>query len=145
MDKALKVRVSFTDDAGNEEPLESAATAPVKPLLTASIRDVPGSRDGEDRFTFELRFSEQFGISHTRLRDHAFTVTRGEVANARRPEKESSTRNIRWEITVKPDGDGSVKIVLPPTTDRDANGAICTGDGRMLSNRLELVVAGPNG
>ena len=43
------------------------------------------------------------------------------------------------------DGDGTVTIVLPAATDCGATGAICTEDGRMLSSRLELTVAGPSG
>ena len=42
------------------------------------------------------------------------------------------------------DGDGTVTIVLPVTTDCDATGAICTEDG-MLSSRLEVTVSGPGG
>ena len=34
-------------------------------------------------------------------------------------------------------------IVLPVTTDCNATGAICTGDGRKLSNRNGFTVAGP--
>ena len=59
--KAIKVRVSFTDDAGNEESLTSKATAAVSAAptpLTASIHHEPESHDGENPFTFELRFSE---------------------------------------------------------------------------------------
>ena len=33
----------------------------------------------------------------------------------------------------------------PHTTDCEAEGALCTGDGRMLSNRLEITVPGPGG
>ena len=33
--------------------------------------------------------------------------------------------------------------MLPITTVCTADGAICTGDGRKLSNRLELTVSGP--
>ena len=36
-----------------------------------------------------------------------------------------------------------MSVVLPVTTHCNANGAVCTGDGRMLSNRLELAVSGP--
>ena len=52
--------------------------------LTACARDVPGSHDGSASFTFELRFSEEFSISYRTLRDHAFTVTGGEVVRAKR-------------------------------------------------------------
>ena len=112
--------------------------------LTASAHDVPAAHDGSATFTFELRFSEEpaDGFSYKTLRDHAFTVTGGEVVQARRLE---AGKNVRWEISVTPDGNGAVTIVLPVTTDCDASGAVCTEDGRKLSNRLELTVPGPGG
>ena len=141
--KAIMVEVSFTDDAGNAETLTSAATAAVTlPPLTASAHGVPASHDGSAAFTFELRFSEEMPLSYKTLRDHAFTATGGEVVKARRLE---AGKNVRWEITVRPDGDGTVTIVLPVTEDCASSHAICTGDGRPLSNRLELTVAGPDG
>ena len=114
--------------------------AVVIPPLTASPHDVPSSHDGSSTFTFELRFSEEFQLSYVTLRDHAFTVTGGEVVKARRLVKGS---NIRWEISVSPDSNGDVTVVLPATEDCDAPGAICTEDGRMLSNRVEFTVSGP--
>ena len=138
--KALKVRVTFTDDAGNDESLTSDATEAVTQPLTATIHDAPDSHDGQSKFTFELRFSEEFGLSYKTLRDHAFTVTGGEVVKARRLEK---GKNVRWEISVRPDGDGTVTIVLPATTDCASDGTICTEDGRMLSSRLVFTVSGP--
>ena len=145
--KAIKVRVAFTDDAGNQESLTSAETSAVAAALiplTASVHDAPESHDGENAFTFELRLSEEpvSSFSYVTLRDHAFTVTGGSVVNARRLNKPS---NIRWEITVTPDGNGDVTIVLPVTSNCEAQAAICTGDGRMLSTRVELTVAGPGG
>ena len=145
--KAVKVQVSFTDDADNDETLTSAATSAVGAAaqatqLTASVHGVPASHDGSAAFTFELRFSEESPLSYRTLRDHAFTVTGGEVVKARRLEQ---GKNVRWETTVRPDGNGTVTIVLPVTTDCSSQGAICTEDGRPLSNRLELTVAGPGG
>ena len=115
---------------------------PAAAQLTASTHDVPAAHDGSTTFTFELRFSEEpaDGFSYKTLRDHAFTVTGGEVVKARRLEK---GKNVRWEISVTPDGDGPVTIVLPVTTDCDASGAVCTEDGRKLSSRLDLTVSGP--
>ena len=37
----------------------------------------------------------------------------------------------------------AVTIILPVTEDCDEQGAICTDDGRMLSNELVLTVSGP--
>ena len=66
--KTIKVRVSFTDDRGHREELTSAATDAVAglppPPLTASLENVATSHDGESAFTFELRFSEEFGLSY---------------------------------------------------------------------------------
>ena len=143
--KAIKVRVSFTDDEGNDESLTSAATdaaAPPPTPLTASIHDAPESHDGENSFTFELRFSEEPhpAFRYEVLRDQALTASGGTVTNARRLDPPG---NVRWEITVEPSSDADVTIVLPVTTDCADQGAICTGDGKMLSAEAALTIAGP--
>ena len=142
--KAIRVRVSFTDDGGNDETLTSVATppvsAPVSAALTAEFLDVPSTHDGQTAFTFELRFSEEFELSYVTLRDHAFSVTGGEVTRARRLERDSATPNIRWEITVIPSGGGDVTIVLPETSDCEDDGAICTENGRKLQQSVTATV-----
>ena len=124
-------------------------TAAAPPLLTASIHDEPSSHDGQSEFTFELQFSEEpkSGFSYKTMRDHVFTVTRGTVKGgtvdgARRL---VSGSNIEWQIKIRPTSNGDVTIVLPITEDCTADGAVCTGDGRPLSNRLEITVSGPGG
>ena len=133
--KAIQVRVTFTDDAGNAESLTSYAVLSVPPLiipdeepppestetaetpLTAAIHDAPESHDGQADFTFELRFSEEptEGFSSLTLRDHAFTVTGGTVEGARQLDGDSATPNIRWEISVTPDSNADVTVELPVT------------------------------
>ena len=118
--KTIKVRVSFTDDGGNQETRTSAVTVAVAAAptpLTATIHDAPESHDGQAAFKFELRFSEELGtgFSYKTLRDHAFTVTRGTVAGVRRLDGDSDTRNIRWEISVTPDSTADVTVELPAT------------------------------
>ena len=130
--RGVRVRVSFVDRHGFEESLTSAATTAVtpdtRPPLTAEFLNTPSSHDGQNPFFLELRFSEgpAHGFSYRTLQDHAFTVTGGEVTRVRRL---GETGNMRWEISVRPDGDGGVNIVLPATEDCDVEGAICTGDG----------------
>ena len=142
--KAIKVTVSFTDDAGNDESLTSAATTAVaKPPLTATVHDKPSSHDGSTAFTFELRFSENIeDLSYATLQEHALAVTGGTLPKVRRVE---AGKNVRWEITVQPSSNADVTIVLPITTDCTVQGAICTGDGRKLSSRVELTISGPGG
>ena len=173
--KPIQVRVTFTDDAGNAESLTSYAKLSAPPLiipdeepppkstatreareaqgaqeaaetpLTAAIHDAPESHDGQEDFTFELRFSEEpkEGFSDVTLRDHAFTVTGGTVVGARRLDGDSATPNIRWEISVSPDSNANVTVELPATEDCDTQGAICTDDGTMLSSPLKFTVKGP--
>ena len=128
-----------TEDADTEPEYASAV---VEPTLTVTVHDVPSSHNGQDAFTFELRFSEdpKPDFSYTTVRDHAFTVAGGSVTYVRRLVPPS---NMRWEVHVTPDSDGSLVIVLPVTGDCEADGAICTEDGRRLSNRLEVTVNGP--
>ena len=140
--KTIKVRVSFTDDENHAESLISAATAGVTPQLSATVHEAPSTHGGTE-FTFELRFSEapKRLFSYKTLRDHAFTVTGGEVAHVRRLER---GKNIRWEVTVRPSSNDSVTIELPATTDCDADGAVCTDDRRKLIAMPATMVPGPN-
>ena len=108
--------------------------------LTASLETTPEAHDGETPFTFELRFSQEFELSYKTLRDHAFTAVGGVVEKAKRLEKGS---NIGWRITVQPNSNADVTITLPATEDCGDSGAICTADGRKLSNELALTVSGP--
>ena len=143
--KTIKVRVSFTDDAGHGETLTSAATGIVAAALlplTVSLENNPATHNGTDVFTFEIRFSEEFPLSFRTLKFHALQVTGGTVKKALRVDNSS---DIHWRITVRPDTDGNVTIVLPVTSDCDDQGAICTRDGRKLSNGLEFTVVGPGG
>ncbi len=155
------VSVATTDDSADEEnetftltlsnPTnatlgDAAATGTIvdnddeSPPLTASFEDMPASHDGANAFTFGLTFSEHVPISYRTLRDHGFDVTGGAVRKAARKQRGS---NLRWMITVRPDSSAAVQIELPETTDCDANGAICTRDGRPLSHSLSVTVNGP--
>ena len=143
--KAIKVKVSFTDDADNRETLTSAATGTVAAApvpLTVSLQNKSTSHDGTNDFSFDIRFSEEFDLSYKTLKFHAFNVSGGSVQKAQRLQKEPES-NIGWKITVRPDGNGDVTVLLPITTDCEAQGAICTEDGRKLSNRNKFTVSGP--
>ena len=144
--KAIKVRVSFSDDDDNEETLTSEATATVTAAvtpLTAGFQDAPDSHDGTSAFTFRIAFSEPISISYKTLRDDSLDVTNGSATKAKRVNGQSDL----WEITVEPDSDAAVTVVLPITEDCGAQGAVCSRAGgnelRPLSNRSELTVPGP--
>ena len=143
--KTIKVRVSFTDERGHQETLTSTATAAVTAApspLTVSVESAPTSHNGSEAFRIRVAFSEtpESGFSYTTMRDHAFTVTGGDVTGARRL---VSGKNLRWEVTVQPSGNADVTVELPVTTDCAAQGAICTDNDEKLSNSLNLTVSGP--
>ena len=137
--ETIKVRVSFSDDAGNAESFTSATTDAVAAApepLTASFSGVPPEHAGEGRFTFDLAFSEHVqGLSFRTLRDEAFDVSGGTV---RRAKRKQSGSNLGWTIHVEPASYGPVTIRLPA-------GSVETADGRALSNSPAATVAGPVG
>ncbi len=138
---AIRVRVSFTDDAGNAETLTSAATAPVAlPPLTAEFTGMPAEHDGSKRFEFGIRFSEEVaGLRLTAVRA-ALQVTNGKIVAVKRTVA-GQNRNVT--VQVRPSGADDVTITLPATADCAATGAICTPDGRKLVSALSATVRGP--
>ena len=149
------IRPRLTSCCAGQARLSSSPTTPTTPTAptTAGYRrsaeasrrtwPKPSAHDGQTAFTFELRFSEEFGISYLTLRDHAFKVTGGTVNKAKRITQGS---NIGWTITVTPGSAAAaaaVTVVLPIATDCDADGAVRTADGRKLSNRNEFTASGP--
>ena len=111
------------------------------PLTAEFLTDnTPDNHNGQDAFTFELRFSEDPSLSYVTLRDHAFSITNATVSKARRLEPPS---NLRWLITVQPTSDDPVTISLPATADCTSPGAICASNDRKLSSHVELTVDGP--
>ena len=137
--QTLRVRVTFTDDKGTAETLVSAATEVVTVPLTATFENLPSAHDGASIFTFRVRFSESPALSYTVLRDESFAVTGGEVDKARRVDG----RNDLREIHVEPSGYDDVTVTLPGGRACGTYGAICTDDGRALSNTLSATVQGP--
>ena len=108
--------------------------------MTASFEDEAETHNGAVSFTFRIEFSEAISISYKTLRDHSLDVTDGSVTSAKRVNGSSSL----WEITVEPDSGADVTITLPVTTDCGDQGAVCTSDGRKLSNEVKLTVTGPD-
>ena len=139
-------RGSITDASDNPNLQRIDPVIPEEPTpspITASFIGMPSEHDGTNPFTFELRFSEDVaGLSYRTLKGSAFQVTNGSIKNARRL---SRPANQRWEIKVQPSNNDTVSVMLPPTPDCSASGAICHRDGRKLSNGIASMVQGPVG
>ena len=118
-----------------------SATIQGPPPLTASFQDVPSEHDGAEPFWVRIAFSTPIRISFKVLRDHALTVTGGAAERARRVGGDSAL----WEVLVRPSGHGAVTVSLGASVGCGEAHAICTSDGRALSNTVSVTIAGPPG
>ncbi len=131
---------SHSEDAGvrcwNEA---GSAMAAVAEPLTAAFEGLPEAHDGETAFSFRLAFSEAVAVTPEAMRTRVLTVAGGAVTGAARVDGESGV----WEITVTPDSREDLSIALARTEDCEAEGAVCTSDGRTLSVVPAHIVPGP--
>ena len=135
----VNVRATVADDT----VILSLRVTVVRGALTASFTGVPAEHDGENAFSFELRFSENFPgrFRYKTLRDEALQVTNGRATVAKRI---VAGQNRRWTITVMPDSfKKDVTVALQATTDCAAAGAVCTEAGKKLVNTVTAEVPGP--
>ena len=131
--------------ADDGRKLITQRTATVRPRLTVEITNMPQSHAGrpdvihiDAGIVFNMTFSDRIEWDHITIWTDAFTVTGGTLTYA--TEQHNSSRY--WKMTVIPNGDDDVTITLPATTDCTATGAICTSDGRKLSNSYSTTVEG---
>ena len=143
LDRQVSVTISFTDDDGNQESVtsDSVYIQPPSPLYGGfDSATLPNRHDGDSAFDFQVHFSEEPELGFAAVRDHVLDVAGGEVTQVSRATQGS---NIRWNITVEPDGNDDVTISLPATTDCNDDGAVCTSSSKMLSNSASAIVPGP--
>ena len=118
--------------------LQGVAVSVPRAPLTVRFESLPTGHDGSTEFALQLAFSEPIWLTEGVMRTQALTVTGGRVTSARRV----NDRSDRWEITIQPNAN-DVRISLLPTISCDDEGAVCTRDGRALSNGLSTTVTGP--
>ena len=118
--------------------LQGVAVSVPRAPLTARFESLSAGHDGSTEFALQLAFSEPIWLTEGVMRTQALTVTGGRVTSARRV----NDRSDRWEITIQPNAN-DVRISLLPTISCDDEGAVCTRDGRALSNGLSTTVTGP--
>ena len=143
LDRRVSVTVAFTDDEGNDETLTSAAVhvQPQTPLSGAfDSATLPSEHDGSNTFTFEIHFSEEPVLGYEAVRDHVLDVAGGDVTKVRRTTQGS---NLRWEITVQPNGNDAVALLLPITANCGDYGAVCTSSEKKLLIGAAVFVRGP--
>ena len=123
----------------NDEARESN-TVPEEAPLTASFEDVPAEHDGESAFTLRLAFTEPLSwMNGRRLREDVVAVSGGRATAAGRVDR----RRDLWHLTVEPDSLADVTVTLEAGAACGTPAAVCTKDGRALSNTISTTVRGP--
>ena len=118
----------------------ATVAGPAAAPLTASFVDVPAEHDGESAFTFRIAFSEPLSrMSGRRLRSDVVAVSGGRATAAGRVNR----RRDLWNVTVEPDSLADVTVTLEAGAACDTPAAVCTADGRALSNTISTTVRGP--
>ena len=110
-----------------------------KDPLTASFEQVPSEHEGKGTFSFLVRLSETVGNFSKSPRASSFEVTQGRVRSV-----EQVDAGL-WRVRVVPSSRRTVGVTLTGGRDCDAEGAVCTPDGRPLSNTVSATVRGPAG
>ena len=118
------VRVTITDSA-----------------LTARLRPAIAEHDGETPFMVELVLSNSLGWGSRWPTAASFDVKGGSVESVRA----FRSAPDRFHVYVRPNSRKAVAVTLSGGRACDAAGAVCTADGRALSNSPTAAVAGPDG
>ena len=106
------------------------------PPLTASLSGPP-EHDGRTPFKVTLSFSEEVSMMYRTVREKLLTVSGAALTDVRRL---SPPSNLRYELTVRPSGNGAVTLArgaLPACGESDT---ICTADNRPLEGPPTLTV-----
>ena len=108
--------------------------------LTASFEGVPSEHDGQTAFTLRMAFSEPLSwMNGRRLWEDVVAVSGGRATSAGRVNR----RRDLWQLTVEPDSPADVTVTLAAGAACDSPAAVCTKDGRALSQGISATVRGP--
>ena len=137
-DNAITVAVTAAD--GETTATYTVTVTRGGGALTAAFEDVPVEHYGSLEFELGLRFSEDFPLSY-RTVQRAVKVDAGVLRRVRRTLPGS---NLRWRIRVRPETVRDVTVTLPGARPCAAANAICTANGRALSNSPTVTLPGPD-
>ena len=112
-----------------------AVSIPRAPLRVR-FEHVPAGHYRTTPFALQLAFSEPIEMPKEKIQQ-VLMVTGGRMKSVQQVNGSSDL----WELTAIPDSNDDVSLSLPPTTSCEADNAICTADGRMLSEGVAVSVA----
>ena len=143
--QTIQVRVTFTDDADNEETLTSEATAEVAAAPAPLTASRPDSRfqsarhkGADDRPQVIIAFS--LAVASFEKTTPSLSLTGAAVRSVRQHEEDGLDN--AWIFFLDPDGSGDIVFSLV-TGQACGSGGICTEDGTTLSGGVQVTLPGP--
>ena len=133
---------NYTRDNEASNTVVQPTSGATDAVLTAEFDGVPAAHNGKNWFWLRLRFNESPDLSYRTLMNRALTATGGTVKKASRVNRRYSDL---WNIAVKPSSQAPVTLTLASSGDCGQLTAVCTADGRALSNSPSVTVQGPGG
>ena len=136
VEKTYEVTVTREAAAQQQAQQPEAQQRALDPL-TARLRGTVSEHDGETAFMLELELSESLDSGSRWPSAASFKVKAGSVESVRR------FRPYRFHVHVKPKSWKDVTVTLAGGRACGEEGAICTADGRAVSNTSTMTVGGP--
>ncbi|MCY4556464.1 MAG: cadherin-like beta sandwich domain-containing protein, partial [Chloroflexi bacterium] len=132
----LSVSVTAEDGKTRKTYTVTVTRGAAQPL-TVAFENAPAEHAGGDPFAIDLRFSEALGEGGVAPSAASFAVQAGDVAGVER------VSAGLWRVRVQPKNWKDVTVTLSTPVDCAEAGAVCTADGRALSNTVTATVGGP--
>ena len=120
--------------------LSSSGSGTVRGPLTAEMLEVPQTHNGTSAFQFTLSFSEDVANGKDDITGAVLTLVGGSISSA---SQLRSPSHKEWRVRIQPSGAEDVSITLQADRDCDTSGAVCTEDGRKLTQTITKTVTGP--
>ena len=144
------------------DELSAGDLAGVRMPLRAWFASQPAQHDGSKAIKVRVAFSDAVEESPEDVGAHGVEVEGGEVtsvsavggdapdgAGTRKGSRSAGGRNageqdreVVWEFAIEPDSDGDLTVTLEAGRPCGEPGAICTADGRVLSQGISTTVRG---
>ena len=141
------------------DELSASQLEGVRMPLRGWFASQPSQHDGSKAIKVRVGFSDAVDESPENVGAHGVAVEGGDVTSVRPVDGNapggagaapSTTRSVGgqdgevvWEFEIEPDSDADVTVSLEAWRPCDEPGAICTADGRVLSEGISTTVRGP--
>ncbi|WP_419944339.1 cadherin-like beta sandwich domain-containing protein [Candidatus Poriferisodalis sp.] len=133
-----------SDEQQADEPeTETDESGSGLPALTASFEELPDAHSGAGTdLVVRVRFSEPLAVSYVTMRDGGgvFVQSPHRVVRAKRVEGRSDL----WDITIRVGDDRRLSVTVFKGSGCDGEHAVCTADGRPVSQAAQVFIEGPS-